>query len=138
MPRRRKRPQSASQRMRTLVEAPSFQNFVTLVIVFAAVLVGVASEDALGSLSQGWIGISGQGASFVAAGAAFVVDVVLSVGVSTVTRPKPAGELRGLVYSETPREDLVDPHEKSYPWYRRTLPLAGVSLALVIVLNVIF
>ena len=34
----------------------------------------------------------------------------------------PAGSLKGLVYSETPREDLVDPHEKSHPWYQRTLP----------------
>ncbi|MBB3045184.1 SSS family solute:Na+ symporter [Nocardioides soli] len=104
----------------------------------AAVLVGVASEDALGSLSQGWIGISGQGASFVAAGAAFVVDVVLSVVVSGFTRPKPVEELRGLVYSETPREDLVDPEEASRPWYQRTLPLAGIALVMVIILNVIF
>ncbi len=104
----------------------------------AAVFVGIASVDALGGLSQGWIDIKGQGASFVAAGAAFVVDVVLSVAVSAVTRPKPAEELRGLVYSETPREDLVDPMERSYPWYQRTLPLAGISLVLVIILNVIF
>ncbi|QWF24907.1 sodium:solute symporter family protein [Nocardioides sp. LMS-CY] len=104
----------------------------------AAVLVGVASEDALGSLSQGWISISGQGASFVAAGAAFVVDVVLSVVVSGFTRPKPVEELRGLVYSETPREDLVDPEEASRPWYQRTLPLAGIALVMVIILNVIF
>ncbi len=104
----------------------------------AAIVVGIASEDALGSLSQGWIGISGQGASFVAAGAAFVVDVVLSIVVSGVTRPKPAEELRGLVYSETPREDLVDPDEAGRPWYQRTLPLAGVALVLVIILNVIF
>ncbi|MFC7495249.1 MULTISPECIES: sodium:solute symporter family protein [unclassified Nocardioides] len=104
----------------------------------AAVFVGIASEDALGSLSQGWIGISGQGASFVAAGAAFVVDVVLSVVISLVTKPKPAEELRGLVYSETPKEDLVDPAEASRPWYQRTLPLAGVALVMVIILNVIF
>jgi SSS family solute:Na+ symporter len=104
----------------------------------AAVLVGIASEDALGSLSQGWIGISGQGASFVAAGAAFVVDIVLSIGISVVTKPKPVEELRGLVYSETPREDLVDPDEAARPWYQRTLPLAGVALVLVIILNVIF
>lgn len=104
----------------------------------AAVVVGIASEDALGSLSQGWISISGQGASFVAAGAAFVVDLVLSVVVSAFTRPKPVEELRGLVYSETPREDLVDPKESSYPWYQRTLPLAGVALVMVIILNVIF
>ena len=104
----------------------------------AAVAVGIASEDALGSLSQGWISIGGQGASFVAAGAAFVVDLVLSVVVSAVTKPKPAEELRGLVYSETPREDLVDPKESSYPWYQRTLPLAGVALVMVIILNVVF
>ena len=104
----------------------------------AAVVVGIASEDALGSLSQGWIGISGQGASFVAAGAAFVVDVVLSIVVSGFTRPKPVEELRGLVYSETPREDLVDPDEAGRPWYQRTLPLAGIALVLVIILNVIF
>ena len=29
-------------------------------------------------------------------------------------------------------------HEASYPWYRRTLPLAGVALAMVVVLNVAF
>jgi SSS family solute:Na+ symporter len=104
----------------------------------AAIAVGIASEDALGSLSQGWIGIGGQGASFVAAGAAFVVDVVLSIVVSTFTKPKPVEELRGLVYSETPREDLVDPDEAARPWYQRTLPLAGIALVLVIILNVIF
>ena len=104
----------------------------------AAVAVGIASEDALGSLSQGWIGIGGQGASFAAAGAAFVVDVVLSIVVSAFTKPKPVEELRGLVYSETPREDLVDPDEASHPWYQRTLPLAGVALVLVVILNVIF
>ena len=51
----------------------------------AAVLVGIASEDALGSLSQGWLSLSGQGASFVAAGAAFVVDILVSAGVTMVT-----------------------------------------------------
>lgn len=104
----------------------------------SAVLIAVLSEDTFGSWSTGTIPISGQGAAFVAAGAAFVVDIVLSIVVSLVTKPKPVSELRGLVYSETPRADLVDPKEASYPWYRRTLPLAGVSLALVTVLNVIF
>ncbi|GAA1435837.1 sodium:solute symporter family protein [Mycobacterium cookii] len=82
--------------------------------------------------------LSGQGVAFLAASVAFVVDIVLSVVVSLVTRPKPAEELRGLVYSETPREDRTDPHEASYPWYRRTAPLAGIALAMVIVLNFAF
>ncbi|GAA4374084.1 sodium:solute symporter family protein [Nocardioides caricicola] len=104
----------------------------------SAVLVAILSEDTFGSWSTGTIPISGQGAAFVAAGVAFAVDVVLSIVVSLVTKPKEASELRGLVYSETPRADLVDPQESSYPWYRRTLPLAGVSLVLVTVLNIIF
>jgi SSS family solute:Na+ symporter len=104
----------------------------------SAVAVAFLSEDAFGSASTGVLPLSGQGASFVAAGAAFVVDIVLSVIVSLVTRPKPVDELRGLVYSETPRSDLVDPDEASYPWYRRTMPLAGIALVMVIILNIIF
>jgi SSS family solute:Na+ symporter len=41
--------------------------------------VGILSEDALGGLSTGVIGLAGQGASFAAAGAAFVVDIIVSV-----------------------------------------------------------
>jgi SSS family solute:Na+ symporter len=104
----------------------------------AAVATGIATEGTLGGLSQGWVHLSGQGAAFVAASVAFVVDVVLSVIVSMVTEPKPVSELKGLVYSETPKEDLVDADEETYPWYRRTIPLAGIALVLVIVLNALF
>ncbi|MCD4524319.1 sodium:solute symporter family protein [Nocardioides sp. cx-173] len=104
----------------------------------AAVLVAFLSEDAFGSWSTGTIPLGGQGAAFVAAAAAFVVDIVLSVVVSLVTKPKPVEELKGLVYSETPREDLVDADEAFYPWYRRTLPLAGVALVMVVILNLAF
>ena len=104
----------------------------------AAVATAISTEGTLGSLSQGWIHLSGQGAAFVAASVAFVVDIALSVAISMVTAPKPESELRGLVYSETPREDLVDADEASYPWYRRTIPLASIALVMVIILNVIF
>lgn len=104
----------------------------------AAVFVAFLSEGTLGGFSIGVIGLSGQGASFVAAGAAFVVDIVLSIVVSLVTKPKPASELKGLVYSETPKEDLVDADEAARPWYQRTLPLAGVALGIVVVLNFAF
>ena len=79
-----------------------------------------------------------SGGSFVAASAAFVVDIILSVVVTLVTKPKPASELKGLVYSETPREDLVDPEEAPCPWYQRTLPLAGIALVMVLILNFAF
>jgi len=104
----------------------------------SAVLVAFLSQDAFGSASIGLIPVGGQGAAFIAASTAFVVDIVLSVVVSLVTEPKPAGSLRGLVYSETPKEDLVDPHEKTLPWFRRTVPLAGIALILVILLNFAF
>ncbi|MFC7727794.1 sodium:solute symporter family protein [Nocardioides sp. GCM10028917] len=90
------------------------------------------------SAAAGVFELEGQGVAFVAASAAFTVDIVLSIVVSLVTKPKPAAELRGLVYSETPREERTDPNEATMPWYRRTLPLAGVSLAMVIILNFAF
>jgi SSS family solute:Na+ symporter len=104
----------------------------------SAVAVAFLSEDAFGSWSTGVIPLGGQGAAFLAASVAFVVDIALSVGVSMVTEPKPASELRGLVYSETPVEDRTDPNEATYPWYRRTVPLASIALVMVIVLNTIF
>jgi SSS family solute:Na+ symporter len=104
----------------------------------SAVTTAILTEETLGSLSQGVIPLSGQGASFLAASVAFVVDIVLSVVVSLGGTPKTAEELKGLVYSETPREDLVDADEASYPWYRRTLPLAGIALVMVIILNTLF
>ncbi|WP_138733503.1 sodium:solute symporter family protein [Modestobacter excelsi] len=104
----------------------------------AAVLVAFLSQDAFGSASLGVLSLSGQGASFAAAGAAFVVDVLVSVGVSMVTAPKPAAELAGLVYSETPKEQRTDPEAHLLPWYQSPPKLAGISLVLVIILNLIF
>ncbi|MDQ4053130.1 MAG: sodium:solute symporter family protein [Actinomycetota bacterium] len=104
----------------------------------AAVAVAFLTEDTFGSASLGVIELSGQGAAFVAAGAAFVVDVAVSIAVSGATRPKPSEQLRGLVWSETPRKDLIDPEESRLPWYQRTMPLAGIALALVVILNLAF
>jgi SSS family solute:Na+ symporter len=102
----------------------------------SAVLVAILSEDALGPMSIGVINLSGQGASFVAAGAAFVVDIIASIIVTAMTRPKEESSLRGLVYSLTPKADLLDEHEPH--WWLSPTKLAGVSLVLVIALNIIF
>ncbi|MGR7023468.1 sodium:solute symporter family protein [Geodermatophilus sp. URMC 62] len=104
----------------------------------AAVLVAFLSEDAFGTASLGVLPIGGQGASFVAASAAFVVDIVVSVVVSSVTAPKPVAQLAGLVYSETPKEQRTDPDAHRLPWYQSPTKLAGIALVMVIVLNVIF
>ncbi|OUZ07277.1 Na+/galactose cotransporter [Aeromicrobium sp. PE09-221] len=104
----------------------------------AAIVVAFLSEDALGGLSFGVLPLSGQGASFVAAGAAFVVDIAVSVAVTSVTAPKPEKQLVGLVYGLTPKESLVDPEEKQLPWYQSPVKLAGIALVIIIVFNVIF
>jgi solute:Na+ symporter, SSS family len=89
-------------------------------------------------MSLGVFGLAGQGASFVAAGAAFVVDILVSVVVSLVTAPKPESELRGLVYSLTPKKDFHDPDEGRLAWYQQPTKLAGISLTMVIILNILF
>jgi solute:Na+ symporter, SSS family len=90
------------------------------------------------SVESGVLDLPGQGGAFVAAGAAFVVDIVVSVVVSQVTAPKPVEELAGLVYSETPKEARTDPEAHRLPWYRSPVPLAGIALVMVVALNVIF
>jgi SSS family solute:Na+ symporter len=104
----------------------------------SAVLVAFLSEDAFGANSLGVIPVDGQGAAFLAASTAFVVDIVLSIVVSLATKPKPVEQLVGLVYSETPKDVRTDPHEASAPWYQRTVPLAGVALVMVTALNLVF
>ena len=104
----------------------------------AAIVVAILSEDALGGLSTGTLGLKGQGASFVAAGAAFAVDILVSVIVTIFTRPRVESELTGLVYSLTPKESLVDPDEKDLPWFQSPVKLAGIGLVIVIVLNIVF
>ncbi|WP_067985193.1 sodium:solute symporter family protein [Nocardia caishijiensis] len=96
----------------------------------AAIAVFVLNETGVTSLS-------GQGASFVAAGVAFAVDIVVSVAVTFMTRPKPAAELVGLVYSETPKSLRTDADADTLPWYQRPVLLAGIALVLVIALNIV-
>jgi SSS family solute:Na+ symporter len=104
----------------------------------AAVVVAFLTEDAFGTVSLGVLPIGGQGASFLAATAAFVVDIVVSIAVSLVTAPKPVSQLAGLVYSETPREQRTDPDAHRLPWYQSPTKLAGIALVMVVILNLIF
>ncbi|MGZ7497114.1 sodium:solute symporter family protein [Corynebacterium sp. ZY180755] len=88
--------------------------------------------------AAGIFNLPGQGTAFVAAGIAFVMDIVVSIIVSLATTPKPDHELVGFVKSVTPKENLVDASEETLPWYRRTVPLGMLCMILVIALNVIF
>ncbi|GAA1217353.1 sodium:solute symporter family protein [Prauserella alba] len=83
--------------------------------------------------------LPGQGASFIGAGAAFVVDIAVSVVVTMMTRPKPETQLVGLVYSLTPKESRTrSTVGEDAGWYRNPGLLAGIVLALTIVLNIFF
>jgi SSS family solute:Na+ symporter len=127
--------------------APLFATFIlgmfwkrmTATAGWVGLVSGTAAAVTVWALNQaGVYNLPGQGAAFVAAGAAFVVDVVVSVLVSRVTAPKPVSELNGLVYSETPKEQRTDPAASRLPWYRSPVKLAGISLVLVVALNVVF
>ena len=100
---------------------------------------GTGAAVAVWAINQvGIITLPGQGAAFVAAGAAFAVDVLVSVLVSMATSPKPVAELAGLVYSETPRQLRTDTAGGRLPWYQSPTRLAAISLILVVALNLIF
>lgn len=102
-------------------------------------LVGGTSAAVVVFLLQetGVINLPGQGMPFIAASAAFVVDILLSVAISLVTTPKPVAELNGFVYSMTDKSTLLG-DDSRLPWIARPVPLAGVVLTLVVILNLVF
>ncbi len=84
------------------------------------------------------ISIGGQGASFVGASAAFVLDIAVSVAVSLVTVPKPESELVGLVWSLTPRDQLRHSTVgEDSGWYRSPVILGIGVLILTLILNIV-
>jgi Na+/proline symporter len=62
-----------------------------------------------------------------------VVCVLVTVGTSLFTRPKPEAELRNLVYGLTPRPD-----EGPCPWYERPVLWATVVGVVLVAINVVF
>src|SRR5436190_8446844 len=73
------------------------------------------------------------GQTFWTAIAAWVTCFVVTIVVSLVTRPRPDEELRGLVYSLTPKPD-----DRTEVWYERPSVLAAIVLAIALVLNITF
>jgi SSS family solute:Na+ symporter len=73
-------------------------------------------------------------ASFWGAGLAFVVDVIVSVAVTLVTTPKPAEELRGLVYGLNATDLEDDALAGDARWYRSPVLLGTGALVLAAVM----
>jgi solute:Na+ symporter, SSS family len=82
--------------------------------------------------------INAQMLNFYGAITAFVADLVVTVLVSMVTRPKPVSELGGLVWG-VPNPDAPDPASvPKPPWWASPKLLGGVALLIVLVLSIIF
>jgi SSS family solute:Na+ symporter len=82
--------------------------------------------------------INAQMLNFYGAITAFVADVVVTVAVSLVTRPKPVSELAGLVWGVHDPQ-APDPDQIPRPaWWASPKLLGGASIGIVIVLSVIF
>jgi SSS family solute:Na+ symporter len=64
---------------------------------------------------------------------AFSTCLVVTIGVSLLTRPRPEAELRGLVYSLTPR-----PVDDTRRWIDRPVVLAAGVLIATVLLNLLF
>jgi len=64
---------------------------------------------------------------------AWTTCFVVTIVVSLMTRPREEQELRGLVYSLTPK-----PKDGDLPWYKRPVALGMVVMVLVIGLNLLF
>ena len=64
---------------------------------------------------------------------AWTTCFALTIIISLITKPRPDEELKGLVYSLTPK-----PKDEGLAWYEKPALLAAVVLALLLVLNWIF
>ncbi|MBB4909933.1 SSS family solute:Na+ symporter [Actinophytocola algeriensis] len=136
------------QQLFSFFNAPLFATFIlgmfwrrmTPTAGWTGLVAGTLSAVTVFILTESGVwNLPGQGGAFVGAGAAFVVDIAVSVAVTMVTQPKPASELAGLVYSLTPKETRT--HEttgEDAGWYRKPGLLAGIVLVITIVLNFIF
>ena len=88
----------------------------------------------------GWWNLgTDQAAAFWGAAVAFIADAVVTVIVSLVTQPKPVEQLRGLVWSETPKRMRNPEREKGEGgWFRSPAVLGSAVLISCLVLNFAF
>lgn len=107
--------------------------------VAAAIHHGLSLADgAVVGIKGGYLGImntypSELAQTFWTAIAAWTTCFVVTIVVSLLTRPRPADELKGLVYSLTPK-----PKYTQQVWYKRPALLAVVVLTCTLALNFIF
>jgi len=86
----------------------------------------------------GWLNIvhtypSDMAQNFWTAIFAFTINLLVTVGVSIASEPRPEPELVGLVYSLTPK-----PVEEHLEWYQKPATLALAVLGMLVILNLVF
>jgi len=94
--------------------------------------------DAVPGIHGGWISVvhhypSDMAQNFWTAIFAFSVNLIVTIAVSLVTKPRAESELVGLVYSLTPK-----PIENHLSWYQKPATLAWGVLGLLVILNLVF
>jgi solute:Na+ symporter, SSS family len=94
--------------------------------------------DAAPGIHGGWITVvhhypSDMAQNFWTAIFAFSINLLVTIAISLITKPRPEPELVGLVYSLTPK-----PVEGHLSWYQKPATLAIAVLAILIVLNLVF
>jgi len=96
-------------------------------------------EGASVGVTGGWLGTivhtypSEMAQNFWAAIFAFTACLVITIVISVLTKPRNEEELKGLVYSLTPRQT-----DENLKWYKRPAFLAVCVLVAALVLNIIF
>ena len=135
------------QQLFSMFNAPLFASFIISMLWKRATPSGGWTGLLFGTLAALFVNVlcwnkilelPGQGQAFIAAGAAFVVGVLVNVVVSMFTKPKDYRELEGFVWSLTPKELRIDPKLHELPLLRRPIPLAIVAGVLVLILNSLF
>lgn len=91
------------------------------------------AEGKGGWISESFVIGSGMAQAFAVASVSFIVNLVVTIGVSLVTTPKPDEELRGLVWSLTDK-----PKVEGLPWYQKASTLGLVLIILTMALNFLF
>ncbi len=94
--------------------------------------------DAVPGIHGGWIAVvhrypSDMAQNFWTAIFAFTINLVVTIAVSLLTKPRPEPELVGLVYSLTPK-----PADQHLTWYQKPGTLAIAVLAVLVMLNLVF
>jgi solute:Na+ symporter, SSS family len=146
----------ALQLVFSIVNAPLFATFLLGMFwkkttghgAFTGLLSGTAAAlvhhgltipvDAVPGIHGGWITVvhhypSDMAQNFWTAIFAFSTNLIVTIAVSLVTKPRPEPELVGLVYSLTPK-----PVETDLQWYQKPAALAVAVLVMLVVLNLVF